>query len=349
MSAQDLEQRAQFEAWVRSYCENPKDADRLLSYNNGGYDDEEIQYKWVGFAAALRQQPAPVDLEQVDRTDRELLTEFIRICREHKPVGQWPGERLCAAIDRVMQNEKPFRFIAEADMAPERGHNGRGGDADRPFSGPRRAAPQQPAPAIIDNAGKVDAHPDDAAVDRFAAAMKAKLADARAKGRGGWQDKDDCPQQRLSDMLRAHVEKGDPRDVANFAMFLHQRGESILPGHQPAPVADDARMARALEWVRTAARGNVGEGDALRAALIESARKHLPAIEEAIAAYDPNCGARTVRVVDDAMVEWKPRNRTEAAALAKIALAHLGVVDAYIDNAIARMETNAARAQEVQP
>lgn len=69
--------------------------------------------------------------------------------------------------------------------------------------------------------------------------------------------------------------------------------------HQPAPVVDDARMARALEWVRTAARGNVGEGDALRAALIESARKHLPAIEEAIAAYGPNCGARTVRVVDD--------------------------------------------------
>lgn len=72
-------------------------------------------------------------------------------------------------------------------------------------------------------------HPDDAAVDSFAAALKAKLAEARVKGRGGWQDKDDCPQQRLSDMLRAHVEKGDPRDVGNFAMFLHQRGESILP------------------------------------------------------------------------------------------------------------------------
>jgi FAD/FMN-containing dehydrogenase len=105
---------------------------------------------------------------------------------------------------------------------------------------------EQRAPAIIDNAGKVEAHPDDAAVDRFAAALKAKLADARAKGRGGWQDKDDCPQQRLSDMLRTHVEKGDPRDVANFAMFLHQRGESILPGHQPAPVVDEAMVDRYL-------------------------------------------------------------------------------------------------------
>lgn len=72
-------------------------------------------------------------------------------------------------------------------------------------------------------------HADDIAVDRFAAAMKEKLAYARAKGRGGWQDKSDCTQQRLSDMLRAHVEKGDPRDVANFCMFLHQREEAILP------------------------------------------------------------------------------------------------------------------------
>lgn len=37
-----------------------------------------------------------------------------------------------------------------------------------------------------------------------------------------------------------------------------------------------------------------------------------------------------------------PRNRTEAAALAKVALAYLGVIDAHIDAAIARCETNAA-------
>lgn len=71
---------------------------------------------------------------------------------------------------------------------------------------------------------------DDAAVDRFAKAMKAKLAVARAKGRGGWDDKEDL-EVHLSNLLRGHVEKGDPVDVANFCMFLHQRGESI----QPAP------------------------------------------------------------------------------------------------------------------
>jgi len=74
-----------------------------------------------------------------------------------------------------------------------------------------------------------EGHHDDVAVDAFAAAMKSKLAKARAKGRGGWQDKVDCPHPLLSDMLRHHVEKGDPVDVANFCMFLHQRGEGILP------------------------------------------------------------------------------------------------------------------------
>ncbi|KZC32621.1 MULTISPECIES: hypothetical protein [unclassified Rhodanobacter] len=72
-------------------------------------------------------------------------------------------------------------------------------------------------------------HADDIAVEDFARAMKAKLAAARSNGRGGWANTEPGMQQRLSDMLREHVAKGDPRDVANFCLFLHQRGESILP------------------------------------------------------------------------------------------------------------------------
>ncbi|KAK6697723.1 hypothetical protein SNK04_013818 [Fusarium graminearum] len=70
-------------------------------------------------------------------------------------------------------------------------------------------------------------HPDDIAVGAFAAAMKVKMAEARAKGRGGWEDPAQCTADDLSRMLRDHVEKGDPRDVANFCMMLHQRGEAI--------------------------------------------------------------------------------------------------------------------------
>lgn len=78
-------------------------------------------------------------------------------------------------------------------------------------------------------------HPDDAAVDTLAALMKAKLAKQRARGYGGW-DTPECTQQRLSDMLRGHVDKGDPVDVANFCAFLAARGEGIALA-APAAVA----------------------------------------------------------------------------------------------------------------
>lgn len=69
-------------------------------------------------------------------------------------------------------------------------------------------------------------HPDDIAVDDFAAAMKAKMAKQRAKGYDGWDDKTACPSERLQRMLAEHVRKGDPVDVANFAMMLWTRQES---------------------------------------------------------------------------------------------------------------------------
>lgn len=69
-----------------------------------------------------------------------------------------------------------------------------------------------------------DQHPDDAAVDRFATAMKAKLAKKRADGRGGWQT---ASEAHLSALLHEHVAKGDPVDVANLAMMLHQIGQRV--------------------------------------------------------------------------------------------------------------------------
>ena len=105
-----------------------------------------------------------------------------------------------------------------------------------------------------DTSGFSGANSDDLHVDHFAAAMKGKLTLARSKGRSGWEDREDCPQQRLSDMLRAHVEKGDPIDVANFAMFLHQRGESILASQAGAAVdtsTNEAWIARAESKLAT--------------------------------------------------------------------------------------------------
>jgi hypothetical protein len=69
---------------------------------------------------------------------------------------------------------------------------------------------------------------DNRAVDRFAERMKEKLAKARARGKRGWT-LSSWLEQDISDQLRAHVEKGDPVDVANYCMFLSERGESIQP------------------------------------------------------------------------------------------------------------------------
>lgn len=85
-------------------------------------------------------------------------------------------------------------------------------------------------------------HPDDHAVDRFAVALKDKLSKDRQKGRGGWET---CRAEDLSQMLRDHVEKGDPRDVANFCMFLWSLGQAIAPKDDMAgkyPVAAQCRF-----------------------------------------------------------------------------------------------------------
>jgi hypothetical protein len=83
------------------------------------------------------------------------------------------------------------------------------------------AAP--PAPAAVQE----PVHPDDEAVDRFAIAMKAKLAEKRAQGYGGWDRPEECTIGHLSQLLRKHIDKGDAVDVGNFSMMIHQRGGSI--------------------------------------------------------------------------------------------------------------------------
>ncbi len=91
--------------------------------------------------------------------------------------------------------------------------------------------------AALTPAPQPEGPPDDLAVDRFAAAMKAKLAKKRTEGRGGWDRKDECSAELLSRLLREHVEKGDPVDVGNLAMMLHQRGERIVPGGEAKSIA----------------------------------------------------------------------------------------------------------------
>lgn len=79
-------------------------------------------------------------------------------------------------------------------------------------------------------------HSDDLAVDKFAAAMKEKMAKKRADGRAGWES---CPEQYLNAFLRDHLAKGDPVDVGNFAMMLWNIGQKTIA---PPICGDDARQ-----------------------------------------------------------------------------------------------------------
>ncbi|MFS2103583.1 hypothetical protein [Ralstonia sp. Ralssp135] len=140
--------------------------------------------------------------------------------------------QLLSALDQEVATRN-LRWVANSEGNPSIGtvsgferHGVR--DAIRALLVFMRRSPDHRAEAAAEPSGT--AHPDDVAVDRFAAAMKEKLAQAREKGRGGWEQ---CDPVELSIMLREHVEKGDPRDVANFCMFLWSLGKPITDAALP--------------------------------------------------------------------------------------------------------------------
>lgn len=99
-----------------------------------------------------------------------------------------------------------------------------------------------------------EVHPDDLAVEAFAAVMKAKLAKKREEGYGGWKDPEACAVEALAWQLIHHVAKGDPADVANFAMFLfHRDGGGEALGRAGREVLADDRVHKTMTWEEYAA------------------------------------------------------------------------------------------------
>lgn len=69
---------------------------------------------------------------------------------------------------------------------------------------------------------------DENGVAGFSAAMREKLAAARENGREGWQDPEMVSDLQLASDLVNHLCKDNDIsnfvDIANYCMFLHQRG-----------------------------------------------------------------------------------------------------------------------------
>jgi hypothetical protein len=117
-----------------------------------------------------------------------------------------------------------------------------------------------------------EAHSDDQAVDRFAAKMKGKLAHAREKGRSGWDNPDQCGPSFLLPMLHDHIAKGDPVDVANYAMMLDHYNASTALSRTTSVQRARVKCDRpGCDWANGRAALHptqpVGEPDGLREAL----------------------------------------------------------------------------------
>lgn len=70
---------------------------------------------------------------------------------------------------------------------------------------------------------------DKMAVSNMSASMLHRMTEKRSKGKAGWHDKEKCSAERLNALFHNAVLKGDPIDVANYAMMISQRGETIGP------------------------------------------------------------------------------------------------------------------------
>ena len=130
------------------------------------------------------------------------------------------------------------RVITALTVAAAREDGGAMLSSVRPYSVPCMTVAQHQRIVAALSTQQSAHHPDDVAVERFAAAMKAKLARCREKGRHGWQT---ASAAHLSSLLYHHMYKADPLDVANLAMMLHQNGQAIeLPHEARKPVAQQS-------------------------------------------------------------------------------------------------------------
>lgn len=150
----------------------------------------------------------PLQRELHNATDDEVAKAIAWLCR---------GEKIRQAIGRALEL-RPEGFVVTDDMDMGRMVRALVATDNAQAAFDALAAELKPKATALH-------HGDDTFVDTFAAAMKAKLAQARAKGRGGWDDPNRCQVSYLAQLLIEQLQKpeADPIDVANLAMFLYHR------------------------------------------------------------------------------------------------------------------------------
>jgi len=209
---------------AESACGDAADALELLVGQPAAIDKQEIADRFI--AEYGHRLAVLLGIDGFDIADRDAQIKALLANEASKPAPSVEQDERGALIDAVFREHAPAWFCDHAEVCRK--------IADSLF----RVAASTSANVAR---GAELVHLDDWWVDLFAKEMKAKLENARSKGRGGWQD---CPPAELSRMLREHVEKGDPRDVANFCMFLWALRSPI----SAAPPAQTALTGRVLTY-----------------------------------------------------------------------------------------------------
>lgn len=209
-------------------------AEPRCEHCDGAGDVHRADGEWLGECKECNQaEPAPAQETQY------ALDAYIKALAEHYPIEPAPAQDEREAVAAV-ESEEWLQAWARGKFTYAGRYKGQVyGNTDWALARALHGAIVAEFAPIAQT--EQPEHFDDRAVDRFAAAMKAKLAKARGKGRGGWFDRLQCSEKRLAQMLVEHLRKGNEgtfEDVANFAMMLHQRGEDpqVLADAAEAPI-----------------------------------------------------------------------------------------------------------------
>jgi hypothetical protein len=206
-------------------CENNEElqvVSRLPAWANYAMGEATFREAWAQFAGEIKAHSLAAP--SVEQDERGAVIATVRTDPPITGVTTGPWTRLFVADVEIDRSGDPTELVKKAEQI------------NHSYAHQSRAA--STSANVAQGAELV--HLDDWWVDLFAKEMKAKLENARAKGRGGWQD---CDPADLSRMLGEHVEKGDPRDVANFCMFLWALRSPIC-ADPPAQTA----LADAQKW-----------------------------------------------------------------------------------------------------
>lgn len=233
---------AEFEAWLRTVCfQSPTPEAYDLAQNawqaaRAGSIDSQLDnntIKKMVFLSESKKSMRPVGIVLIDDdTNQRCTIDMGRVTWTDQPAEPIiDGYPLWSGLPPPIETADLINRLQTSI-----------GDAESYEFKPVSVANIRAAVAMLSQPLIAEAARDDAAVDQFALAMKAKLTASRLKGRGGWDDPTQCTIEYLSELLRSHIAKGDPVDVGNFAMMIHQRGGAIAAVKRDDAAVDAVRL-----------------------------------------------------------------------------------------------------------